>query len=148
MNSVKRAGIAVIVALVTVLSASRVGAQQPTLLPPLNPNWCSAVPASPPPPRFEHHTGEWAEARQMCMSARKWDLGCADICGEAKDLWRMQKSGVFDKPKFSPPASDIVPAPPAPNATPPGAAASQNSVVSAAPFSSPMGTPRKQACSM
>ncbi len=70
------------------------------------PNWCSDVPASPPPPTFEHHPGEWAEARQLCMSARKGDRRCRYICADAQDRWRLQKSGRLNEPNTFPTPTD------------------------------------------
>jgi hypothetical protein len=37
---------------------------------PAYPNWCSDVPASPPPPNFELTPGAWAATRKMCMNWR------------------------------------------------------------------------------
>jgi hypothetical protein len=72
----------------------------------LNPNWCSGVPVSPPPPNFELRPGNWAAARQMCMNVGKTDMGCIYICGYAEDLWRMQKSGRLNQPDSFPSPTD------------------------------------------
>jgi hypothetical protein len=80
MNSARQAWIPLVVTIITALSAACAGAQQPTPSAPLNPNWCSSAPPSPPPPQFEHKPGQWAAARQICMNVRKGDKGCEDIC--------------------------------------------------------------------
>ena len=73
---------------------------------PGNPNWCSDVPASPPPPNFDYgRPGNWAAFRKMCMSAGA-GMGCGYICGFAKDLWRLQKSGRLNQPNTFPSPTD------------------------------------------
>jgi len=74
MKFVKSKAIVILVAIIAALVAASASAQQPPSATPqatpaalLNPNWCSDVPASPPPPNFEHHPGEWTEVRQLCM---------------------------------------------------------------------------------
>ena len=57
MDSAKRAWIALVVTIITALSAASAGAQQSTPSAQLNPNWCSSAPPSPPPPQFEHKPG-------------------------------------------------------------------------------------------
>ena len=113
MYIVKAAGTAIVFALVAAMMVLSAGAQQPdaaarqpTHVAPLNPNWCSDVPASPPPPYFEHHPGEWAEARQLCMSARKMDRGCMNICGNAEERWSLQKAGRLNQPNTFPSPTD------------------------------------------
>ena len=145
MNSAKRACIALVVAIFTALSAARAGAQQATPSAPLNPNWCSQAPSSPPPPQFEHKPGQWAAVRQICMNVRKADKGCADLCQTAEDLWNLQKSGRLNQPNTWPSHTDkplrpfplpggasgyVVPAQPAPTPAPADAAPSQSSVSS------------------
>ena len=140
MNSAKRAWIALVVTIITALSAAGAGAQQPTPSAPLNPNWCSSAPASPPPPQFEHKPGQWAAVRQICMNVRKGDKGCEDICQTAEDLWNLKKSGRLNQPNTWPSQTDkplgpfplpggasgyVVPAQPAPTPAPAGAAPSQ-----------------------
>jgi hypothetical protein len=71
----------------------------------LNPNWCSDVPASPPPPNFELRSGNWASFRQMCMNL-SFDMGCVYTCGYAEDLWRLQKSGKLNQPNTFPSPTD------------------------------------------
>ncbi len=78
----------------------------PTPVAPLNPNWCSQVPASPPPPYFEHHPGAWAAERQMCMNLDKNDRACASICINAIDRWNLQKAGRFNQPDTFPSPTD------------------------------------------
>jgi hypothetical protein len=74
---------------------------------PANPNWCSDVPASPPPPNFETgHPGKWAAFREMCMNAKGGNMGCGHICGYAEDLWRLQKSGRLNQPNTFPSPTD------------------------------------------
>src|SRR6266404_2539809 len=145
MNSAKRAWIALVLTIFTALSAAIAGAQQPTPSAPLNPNWCSRAPASPPPPQFEHKPGQWAAVRQICMNVRKGDKGCEDICQTAEDLWNLKKSGRLNQPNTWPSQTDkplgpfplpggasgyVVPAQPAPSPAPADAAPSQSSVSS------------------
>ena len=113
MNFVKATAIVVFVAIGSALIVANTEAQLPSAATPkaapaplLNPNWCSDVPASPPPPNFEHHSGEWTEARQLCMRARKTDLGCANACGDAKESWSQQKAGLLNHPNAVPSPTD------------------------------------------
>lgn len=80
--------------LVPAVSAHTAVDQQPT---PANPNWCSEVPASPAPPHFDCHYGTWAAARKKCTSATREGYVCGELCMAAKDLWNMQKAGVFNR---------------------------------------------------
>jgi hypothetical protein len=96
----------ILFAMVAALMGANASAQQPTAATLLNPNWCSDVPASPPPPYFDHHPGEWAETRQLCMSARKGDTGCAYACGDARERWSQQKAGRLDQPSIFPSPTD------------------------------------------
>jgi hypothetical protein len=78
---------------------------------PPNPGWCADVPASPPPPNFDKdHPGKWAAVRKMCTNAMKAgshdNKGCGYICGFARDLWRLQKSGQLNQPSTFPTPSD------------------------------------------
>src|SRR5260370_30515280 len=155
MNSAKRAWIALVVTIITALSAASAGAQQPTPSAPLNPNWCSSAPASPPPPLFEHKPGQWAAYRQMCMNVPKANKGCASVCATAEDLWNLQKSGRLNQPNTWPSQTDkplgpfplpggasgyVVPAQPAPSPAPADAAPSQSSILSPS-VASPAPTP-------
>jgi hypothetical protein len=113
MNFVKATSIAIFVAIGSPLMVANAEAQLPSAARPqatpaalLNPNWCSDVPASPPPPNFEHHPGEWTEARQLCTRARKTDLGCANACGDAKERWSQQKAGLLNHPNAVPSPTD------------------------------------------
>jgi len=85
-------------------------AQQPTPATLRNPNWCSNVPASPDPPRFDGRFGTWAEAKKRCLNAgdkdRKNLERCGELCFAARDLWNMQKTGVFDRPDTFPSSTD------------------------------------------
>ncbi len=150
MDSAKRAWIALVVTIITALSAASAGAQQPTPSAPLNPNWCSSAPASPPPPLFEHKPGQWAAYRQMCMNVPKADKGCASICATAEDLWNLQKSGRLNQRNTWPSQTDkplgpfplpagasgyVVPAHPAPTPSPADAPTSQSFLLSPSPFS-------------
>ena len=93
------------------LTAAPALAQQPAASPapaPLNPNWCSDVPASPPPPHYENIPGEWAARRKMCLNATghlAWKT-CGDICLRARELWQRAKEGTLDQPSTFPPATD------------------------------------------
>ncbi|MHB8382483.1 MAG: hypothetical protein ACYDC3_09125 [Candidatus Binataceae bacterium] len=58
---------------------------------PLNPNWCSSVPASPAPPHFENRPGDWAQIRQGSMNTAPIDVGCRDACEAAEELWTRKK---------------------------------------------------------
>ena len=62
-----------------------------------NPNWCSEVPASPAPPHFDGHYGIWSVVRKRCTSAGRDIYECGGLCMAAKDLWNMQKTGVFNR---------------------------------------------------
>jgi hypothetical protein len=106
MNT-RRAALALISLCLMVSSA---GAQQSTPAAPLNPQWCSGVPASPPPPNLEHHPGDWAVLRNRCMNNRS-DLLCAPLCQDAKDRWKQQKAGLLNDPSSFPaiPANPAVP---------------------------------------
>jgi len=107
VNVVKAIAIAVVVALGAALTGATADAQQPTAAAPHYPNWCSGVPASPPPPKFDTgHPGHWAAVRKMCMNAKTPEMGCGDICRYAKDLWRMQKSGRLNQPDTFPSPTD------------------------------------------
>src|SRR5271156_635468 len=79
------------------LMVSSVSAQQPTPAAPLNPHWCSGVPASPPPPNLEHRLGDWAELRKRCMNTGP-DRShlCDALCQDAKDRWKQQKAGLLN----------------------------------------------------
>jgi hypothetical protein len=76
-------------------------AQQPTAKPPINPNWCSDVPASPPPPHFENknNPGEWAAIRNTCLN--RFDDTCRDMCMAAREMWDRAKKGEFNRPSTS-----------------------------------------------
>ncbi len=140
MDIAKRVRMAAVAVIVTALFAASASAQQPTPSSPLNPNWCSSAPASPPPPQFEQRPGDWAEARQMCMNLPNADKGCGYICQTAKDLWNLQKLGRLNQRSPSPLPSGasqhVVPAHPAPTSSPAEAATSQSSLLSPGPFSS------------
>ena len=90
------------------LMVSSASAQQPAPAAPLNPQWCSDVPASPPPPNLEHHLGDWAILRNRCMNNRS-DLLCAPLCQDAKDRWKQQKAGLLNHTSSFP----VLPANPA-----------------------------------
>jgi hypothetical protein len=90
------------VLLVPVVSAHVSSAQPPT---PADPNWCSEVPASPAPPHFDGHYGTWAAARKQCTSTSRDIYFCGDLCMAAKDLWNMEKVGVFDRADSFPSAT-------------------------------------------
>jgi hypothetical protein len=82
------------------LTSGKALAQHPAATPtpaPQNPNWCSDVPASPPPPNLEHHPGDWAVLRKRCMNNSS-DLLCAPLCQDAKDRWKQQKEGLLNQP--------------------------------------------------
>jgi hypothetical protein len=118
---------------------------------PANPNWCSDVPASPPPPHFENKPGDWAYIRSQCMKKSGFDVSCFDDCLAAKERWARAKAGTLNLPE-APKDSTTVPQGPFPlpgggsgyiAPLPPrsGDAASTtdlalNSVLSAGPFSS------------
>ena len=113
MTVVKAKAIVIVVTLVAALMGASASAQQPASATPQptpaalrNPNWCSQVPASPPPPYFEHHPGAWAAERQMCMNLDKNDRACASICINAIDRWNLQKAGRFNQPDTFPSLTD------------------------------------------
>ena len=106
MKIVKSMAIVILFAMVASLMGASARAQQPTAAALLNPNWCSDVPASPPPPNLENHPGEWAEIRQLCMRARKGDTGCDYACGGAKERWSLQKAGRLNQPNTFPSPTD------------------------------------------
>jgi hypothetical protein len=147
---------AFIIGIAIALTAARTLAQQPVATPtpaPRNPNWCADVPASPPPPNFEHSPGAWAATRTMCMNAKGGEMGCGYICGNARErwhLWKLQRSGQL-KPNALPSPTDkpqgpfpvpgggsgfILPAQPVPSVATPNAAGPQSSVLPPGPFSS------------
>jgi hypothetical protein len=73
---------------------------------PQNPNWCSDVPASPPPPNFEIRPGDWAAFRKMCMNDKSGGMGCGYICSGATErwhLWKLQQSGQLKPDSFPSP---------------------------------------------
>jgi hypothetical protein len=81
------------------LMASSASAQQSTPTAPLNPHWCSDVPASPPPPNLEHHSGDWAALRKRCMKVGSDRSGlCSALCQDARDRWKQQKAGLLKQP--------------------------------------------------
>ena len=115
------------------LQATLGGSPRPTPAALLNPNWCSEVPASPPPPNLEHHPGDWAALRERCMSTGPDRSGlCSELCQDAKDRWKQQKAGLLSQPSTFPSPTDqplgpfplpgggsgyILPAQPAPRAS-------------------------------
>jgi hypothetical protein len=108
MKVVKSIAIVIVFAMVAAFMGANASAQQATAAPtaaPRNPNWCSDVPASPPPPNFEHSPGAWAAARQMCMNL-SFNMGCVYICENAEDRWRQQKSGLRNQPNTFPSPTD------------------------------------------
>jgi hypothetical protein len=129
MNFVKTNAVVIVVTLVAALMGANASAQQPTPAALLNPNWCSDVPASPPPPNLEQHPGDWAVLWKRCMNNRS-DILCAPLCQSAKDRWKQQKAGLLNQPRTFPTPNDqpqgpfplpgggsgyILPAQPAPN---------------------------------
>ncbi len=151
MKIVKAIAIVILVAVVAALVAASVGAQPPTPAAPINPNWCSDVPASPPPPNFEHHRGDWTAIRQRCMNVGRRERGCALICADAEERWSQQKAGLLNRPDTFPPTTDkpqgpfplpggasgyILPAQPAPTGPIPATSGPQSSVLPPGPFSS------------
>ena len=141
MNTAERGWVVAVAIMVTALSAANAAAQQPTPSSPVNPSWCSSAPASPPPPQFEQHPGDWTAVRQMCMNLPNANKGCSYICQTAKDLWNLQKlgrlkhSGSFPSPLPSGASRYVVPAHPAPTSSPTDALTSQSSLLSPGPFS-------------
>jgi hypothetical protein len=161
MNFVKAAAIAIFIAIGSALMVANAEAQLPPAATPqatpaalLNPNWCSDVPASPPPPNFDYRPGEWAYVRKMCM-AKMSDLSCTGFCRNAEDRWRQQKAGLLNQPNALPSPTDklqgpfplpggasgyILPAQPAPAPSGPTSDASDvvlsalSSVLSQGPF--------------
>lgn len=135
------------VALIAVLSGIAIAltsvqglAQQPTATPtpaPRNPDWCSDVPASPPPPHYEaeNRPGAWADIRRRCINEVGVDSTCMYACQGARELWQRAKDGGLNHPLTFPLSTDklqgpflqpdggriyIVPVPPTPasSATP------------------------------
>jgi len=112
MYIVKAVGTAIVFALVVALMVLSAGAQQPdsgmpqpTHVAPLNPNWCSNVPASPPPPNLEHRPGDWAVLRKRCMNNRPDEL-CSILCRNAEERWKQQKAGLLNQPSTFPTPTD------------------------------------------
>jgi hypothetical protein len=100
----------------------------------VSPSWCQGVPASPPPPGFERHPGDWASVREMC-GAHMYDRGCRSLCMLAEELWSRKKAGRLNQPNTAPSPSSqpqgpfplpggasgyILPAQPAPTSAMPG----------------------------
>ncbi len=68
-----------------------------------NPNWCSDVPASPPPPGGNFRAAGWASIRQMCtrqLDFTDWET-CMHACQGAEELWQRWKEGDFNQPPIS-----------------------------------------------
>jgi hypothetical protein len=109
MNTRRAAALALVGSYLMVSSA---GAQQPTPAAPLNPQWCSGMPASPPPPNLEHRPGDWAVLRKRCMNTGP-DRShlCDTLCQDAKDRWKQQKAGLLNHPSsfLAIPANPAVP---------------------------------------
>lgn len=111
MKLVKAIAILFSVVMVAMLIGATARAQQssfaeaqPTPGPLLNPNCCSDAPASPPPPGFDRHPGDWANVRKM--SEAHGDRGCMLLCGFAEELWRRKKAGQINQPNTAPSPSD------------------------------------------
>jgi hypothetical protein len=66
---------------------------------PANPNWCSDVPASPPPPHFENNPGDWAYVRSQCMKKSGFDVSCFNDCLAARERWARAKAGTLNVPE-------------------------------------------------
>ncbi len=97
--------------MVAALIGANAIAQQPTAAPaaaPRNPNWCSDVPASPPPPHYqaENRPNAWADTRKRCMNAVDTDWMCMDTCGTARELWQRAKAGTLNQPLTYPLSTD------------------------------------------
>ena len=92
----------IVVAIAGPLMASSADAQQPTPAAPVNPNWCSEVPASPAPPEFERRFGSWDAIRKSCSSGLEDIRTCSDLCLGAQELWAMKKSGNLGKSRVTP----------------------------------------------
>lgn len=67
-------------------------AQQPPTPVLANPNWCSDVPASPPPPS-KFTAAQWTSIRQRCTASTARDDICRDVCEAARELWQRAKAG-------------------------------------------------------
>jgi hypothetical protein len=112
MNTRRAAELAFVSSYLMVASAS---AEQPTPAALLNPQWCSGVPSSPPPPNLEHRPGDWAELRKRCMNTGPDRSHLCDIlCQDAKDRWKQPKAGLLNHPSSLPaiPANPAVPSSP------------------------------------
>ncbi len=66
-------------------------------LPPLNPNWCPGVPASPAPPHYENHPGDWAAESQLCMNTAGFDATCMYLCEGAQERWARARAGTLNQ---------------------------------------------------
>lgn len=102
---------AMILAIAVALTSARALAQQPVATPtpgPRNPNWCSDVPASPPPPTYDarNYPGAWTAERTRCMNSIGRDITCSDICNGARELWQRAKTGGLNQPLTFPPSTD------------------------------------------
>jgi hypothetical protein len=133
MQIVKVLAIVIVVGGGGMLVAARANAHAAlsTTLHPPNPKWCSDVPASPAPPKFNQYYGNWAVTRKRCTSAHRDVRFCGELCQAAQNLWNLKKEGLIDKLDTFPSSTDklqgpfplpgsgngyILPAPPAPGA--------------------------------
>jgi len=142
------------IAITVILAAMSMGtsasAQQPTPAVTAGRAWCPDAPASPPPPGFEHHLGDWAATRKLC-GARMDDRGCRNLCEFAVELWSMKKAGRLNQPNSAPSPTDqtqgpfplpggasgfILPAQPAPTSEVPSTSDALASILPPGPFSS------------
>src|SRR5579862_762096 len=75
---------------------------------PLNPNWCSDVPALPPPPHYEaaNRRGVWTRRRNMCLNRAQHDSTCVYICQSARELWQREKARTLNQPLDAPTSTD------------------------------------------
>lgn len=126
--------------------------QSTTSRTPVNPNWCSDVPASPAPPKFENNPGDWAYTRSQCIKKPAADAGCWYACQGARELWGRVKAGTLNLPQDHPSSTTvpqgpfplpgggsgyIAPLPPSSgDATPTPEVSPQSSILPAGPFSS------------
>ena len=91
-------------ALVGLAFVGQATAQQPTAKPLEARQWCSDVPAMPPPPHFEatNRKGSWAVLHKQCLEAEAGPYSiltntCMFICQGARELWQRANAGEIPK---------------------------------------------------
>jgi hypothetical protein len=85
----KSANLFLLIALTIGIMSGTVTAQPSSAPSPTNSQWCSDIPASPAPPKFDN----WSRVRADCIKGGGRAVDCADACVAARELWKAQREG-------------------------------------------------------